>query len=104
MGHHLGRVTEIRLETGGQREALIACPVEAIPHTGQYLLASNMDDPEEVLGVPLFLAEKSRHGFWSAPPIPAAWRPGMKLDLLRASWTWIYVTTGGSTPGIGRVG
>ena len=82
MGHHLGRVTEIRLETGGQREALIAFPVEAIPYAGQYLLASNMDDLEEVLGVPLFLAEKSRHGFWSAPPVPVAWSPGIKLDLL----------------------
>lgn len=82
MGYHHSRVVEIRLEAGGQWEALIACPVEAIPHVGQYLLASNMDDPDEVIGVPLFLAEKSRHGFWSAPPIPAAWRPGMKLDLL----------------------
>jgi hypothetical protein len=82
MGYHHSRVVEIRLEAGGQWEALIACPVKAIPQAGQYLLASSRDDPDEALGVPLFLSEKSTHGFWSAPPIPAAWRPGMKLDLL----------------------
>jgi NAD(P)H-flavin reductase len=82
MGHYSGRVMEIRLEAGGQREALIACPQEAIPQAGQYLFASDPDDPGEVLGVPLFLAEKSAHGFWSAPSIPNLWRPGMNLELI----------------------
>jgi NAD(P)H-flavin reductase len=82
MGHFTGRVNEIRLEAGGNREALIACPLEAIPQAGQYLHASNLDDPEEVLGIPLFLAEKPEHGFWAAPSIPNLWRPGMNLDLV----------------------
>jgi hypothetical protein len=82
MGHQRGRITEIRLEAGRQREVLVACPVVAIPRTGQYLLASDPNDPQEVLGVPLFLAEKSEHGFWAAPPIPISWSPGESLDLV----------------------
>ena len=77
-----GRVTEIRLEAGGQMEAFIACPDDAIPHAGQYLLASDMNDPQEVLGVSLILAEKSMHGFWAATPIPISWIPGTYLDLV----------------------
>src|SRR4030042_7091156 len=82
MGHYNGRVTEIRLEAGGQMEAAVACPIEAIPHAGQYLLASDLNNPEEVLGTTLFLAEQSMHGFWAAPPIPNSWRPGKNLDLV----------------------
>jgi len=82
MGHFHGRVTEIRLEAGGQMEAVVACPIEAIPQTGQYLLASDLNNPEEVLGTTLFVAEKSMQGFWAAPPIPNSWRPGTKLDLV----------------------
>jgi Iron-sulfur cluster binding domain of dihydroorotate dehydrogenase B len=82
MGHSNGRIIEIRLDAGGLMEALIACPDEAIPQAGQYLHASDMNDPQEVLGVSLFLAEKSIHGFWAASPIPVSWRPGTYLDLV----------------------
>lgn len=82
MGHHSGRVTEIRLEAGRQMEAFVACPVNAIPLAGQYLLASDLDDPEEVLGVPIFIAEKSLQGFWAAPLTPVSWIPGTNLDLV----------------------
>lgn len=63
-------------------EAFIACPAGSVPHAGQYQLASDQDDPEAALGVPLFVAEKSMKGFWAAPPIPIAWRPGTNLDLV----------------------
>jgi hypothetical protein len=82
MGHINGRITEIRLEAGGQMEAFIACPDDAIPNAGQYLLASDINDPQEVLGVSLFLAEKAINGFWAATPIPNSWRPGTYLDLV----------------------
>ena len=82
MGHTLGRVTEIRLEAGRQMEAFVTCPAEAVPKAGQYMLASDLDDQGAVLGVPLFNAEKSRHGFWAAPPIPISWRPGTNLELV----------------------
>ena len=81
MKHTSGRVTEIRLDAGRQMEAFIACPDDVIPGAGQYLLAADLDDRQEVLGVTLFLAEKSIKGFWAAAPIPISWRPGTSLDL-----------------------
>jgi dihydroorotate dehydrogenase electron transfer subunit len=82
MGQSWGRVNEIRLETGRHMEVRIACPAGAIPAAGQYLLASDVDDPEAALGVPLFAVEKSKHGFWAAPLYPVAWTPGTNLDLV----------------------
>jgi hypothetical protein len=82
MGQTNARIIEIRLEASGQMEAFIACSDDAVPQAGQYLLASDMHDPQAVLGVPLFLAEKSTHGFWAATPIPISWRPGTYLDLV----------------------
>jgi NAD(P)H-flavin reductase len=82
MGHINGRITEIRIEAGGQMEAFIACPEDAIPNAGQYLLASDMNEPQEVIGISLFLAEKSMHGFWAASSVPDSWRPGTYLDLV----------------------
>jgi hypothetical protein len=73
MGHTHGRITEIRLHPGGQVEAFITCPPVAIPLPGQYLLAADPGDPEAALASPLFLAQKSAHGFWVAPTIPALW-------------------------------
>ena len=82
MGHIGGRVIEIRLDASRQMEALIACPVGMTPRAGQYLLAVDRDDPETVLGIPLFIAGESVHGWWAAPPIPASWKPGTSLDLV----------------------
>jgi hypothetical protein len=81
MRHTGGRVSEIRLDAGRQMEAFISCPDDVIPRAGQYLLASDSSDPQEVLGTALFLAEKSGKGFWAATPIPISWRPGTSLDL-----------------------
>lgn len=63
-------------------EACIVCPASAIPFAGQYLLASDLDDPDVVLGTPIFAVEKSQPGFWAAPLYPAAWEPGTNLDLV----------------------
>lgn len=82
MGQHKGRVTEIRYDLSGQMEAFIACPITAVPHPGQYLLASDPDDPATVLGVPVFNAGQSEGGFWVAPGIPRSWKPGTNLDLV----------------------
>jgi Iron-sulfur cluster binding domain of dihydroorotate dehydrogenase B len=81
MRHTGGRVIEIRLDASRQIEAFIACPDDVIPGGGQYLLASDINDTQEVLGATLFLAEKSIKGFWAAAPIPISWRPGTSLDL-----------------------
>jgi len=75
-------VSEIRLETGRHVEARITCPSSAIPSAGQYLLASDLDDLDAILGIPLFTAEKSQHGFWAASLFPVTWTPGTNLDLV----------------------
>jgi hypothetical protein len=82
MGYFNGRVTEIRLDASKQMEAFIDCPVEALPRGGQYLLASDPYNPGEVLGTAIFVAEMTVDGFWAAPPIPLAWKPGTSLDLV----------------------
>jgi len=82
MGHTRGRVSEIRLETGRHMEVRIACPAGAIPSIGQYLLASDLDNLEDALGIPLFAIEKSPHVFWAAPLYPISWMPGTALDLV----------------------
>ena len=82
MGQHRGRVTEIRFDVSRQMEAFIACPSVAVPRPGQYLLASDPDDPTAALGMPVFTTQQSGRGFWAAPPLPAAWKPGTNLDLV----------------------
>jgi dihydroorotate dehydrogenase electron transfer subunit len=82
VGHYNGRVSDIRLETGWHMEVHIVCPAAAVPSAGQYLLASDLEDPDVVLGTPLFAVEKSNQGFWAAPLFPTGWGPGTKLDLV----------------------
>jgi hypothetical protein len=82
MGYFSGRVTEIRFDASRQVEAFVSCQLEAVPQPGQYLLASDANGAEEVLGTALFIAEKAIGGFWAAPPVPYAWKPGMVLNLV----------------------
>lgn len=82
MGHFIGRMTEIRFDASKQLEAFIDCPAEAVPRAGQYLLASDPNNPGEVLGTALFVAAMTADGFWAAPSIPLAWKPGTSLDLV----------------------
>lgn len=82
MGHAKGRVAEIRYGTSRQMEALITCPAEVVPLAGQYLLAVDRDDRSTVLGTPVFLTAQAGKGFWTAPPLPASWRPGTNLNLV----------------------
>lgn len=82
MGHHVGRVTEIRFDASWQMEAFVQAPGLATPQAGQYLLAHAPDDRSEVLGTPIFATERGKGGFWVAPPISPAWIPGTSLDLV----------------------
>jgi dihydroorotate dehydrogenase electron transfer subunit len=82
MGHTRGRVSEIRLGTWRHIEACISCPDGIIPSAGQYLLASDLDDLDAVLGNPIYAIEKSKQGFWAAPLFPSVWGPGTNLDLV----------------------
>jgi Iron-sulfur cluster binding domain of dihydroorotate dehydrogenase B len=82
MGHYRGRVTEIRFDLNKHLEALIACTNRAVPDAGQYLLASDPDDPSASLGSSVFLAGRTTQGFWAVPSLPVAWKPGTTLHLV----------------------
>ena len=72
-----GHVAELRL-SAGEEQVLIACPPEAIPAPGQYLLAAARD---AIQAAPLFLAGTGKHGFAAGKPYPAGWAPGTELSL-----------------------
>ncbi len=76
-----GRVREIRIGAGNQVEVSIACPAGAIPRPGQYLLVSDMEDAAAPLSTPLFMIERSPHGFWAAPLGEPDWSPGTRLEM-----------------------
>jgi dihydroorotate dehydrogenase electron transfer subunit len=59
----------------------ILCPAGLIPAPGQYLLASNPLDINEILPVPIFPAGSAAGGFLAAPPLPRTWQPGTSLNL-----------------------
>ena len=72
-----GHVAELQLTSGGER-VLIACPPEAIPAAGQYLLAA---ENGAIQATALFLSGTWKGGFLSSKPYPAAWQPGTDLIL-----------------------
>ena len=82
MGYYTGRVSEIRLEVGGQWEICLICPGKAIPSPGQYLLASDPTNGTAALGTPIFISEDTERGFWANPLYPVSWGPGTSLDLV----------------------
>jgi dihydroorotate dehydrogenase electron transfer subunit len=77
MGIHSGWVAERRLILGEQG-ALIACPPQAVPAAGQYVLAV---DEQSVLSVPLFQVGESKQGFLTSALLPKSWQPGTALTL-----------------------
>lgn len=82
MEHAIGRVSEIRLGSGRHLEVCISCPESVIPAAGQYLLAFDLNDPEVVLSIPLFMVEKAQLRFWAASQFPVKWEPGATLNLV----------------------
>ena len=76
-----GRVAEMQLDPAGETSAWIACPPEAVPGPGQYLLAWSPADMDATLAAPLFPAQYNPGGFLAAAPIPAFWEPSTALAL-----------------------
>lgn len=74
-----GLVAEL-LVRGGSPVARIACAPPLIPAPGQYLQAHEVGSALP-LATSLFRAGVAADGFLTAPPIPAAWRPGIHLAL-----------------------
>jgi hypothetical protein len=75
-----GRLTEISQENG-QLAGQIACPTQGIPAAGQYLLAQASGGPPDALPAVLFSAHHAGESFYTAPPLPGGWQPGLDLQL-----------------------
>jgi hypothetical protein len=71
-----GQLVETYLEAGGR----LVCPSELVPAPGQYLLA-HAPASNAPLAAPIFLSEVTPDGFHIAPPLPAMWMPGTRLNL-----------------------
>lgn len=80
MQKQLGQIKEIIVDAKGYHSIWLTCPPGTIPSTGQYLYAWAPSDPDETLGVPLFLARADRGGFLSAADVPHHWQPGFQLE------------------------
>jgi hypothetical protein len=78
MRTYQGRVAELQLDPAGRRAARIACPPQAVPAAGQYLLGM---DEKRLLGMPLFQEGPALNGFLAAAPLPDSWAPGTPLRL-----------------------
>jgi hypothetical protein len=81
MAIYPGRVSEVRLGRGGGLEGLIACPLGAVPPAGRYLSTHAPTEVDAPLATPLFQAQITTGGFWTASPFPSAWSPGTELIL-----------------------
>ena len=79
MRAHIARVIEIQRDPGGF-SAWLACPAQAIPPAGQYVLAADPADALQPLSVPLFPVRISKDGFLAASPFQVAWTPGTALE------------------------
>ncbi len=74
-----GELTEIRLD--GKAAGRIRCDPRLVPAPGQYVLALAEQDTDAPLATPLFSAGPCLGGFTPAPPLPAHWHPGTRLDI-----------------------
>ncbi len=81
MGHFNGRVSEVRLGSGGHTEVCVSCPEGEVPAAGQYLHVFDPTDTNAVLSTAIFLVEKSELGFWAMPLFATTWVPGSDLHL-----------------------
>jgi len=76
-----GRVAAIKVDRDGSRLAEIACPPEAIPGAGQYVLAWAPADRDSPLATTVFSARRKQNSFLAAPQLPASWAPGTQLEM-----------------------
>jgi hypothetical protein len=74
-----GRISELTL-AHGVPAARITCPTALIPAPGQYVLAhaAGSDAP---LATIVFGGRRLVDGFECAPPVPASWTPGTRLNM-----------------------
>lgn len=77
---HTARVIEIQSAPEGF-SAWLACPAQAIPAAGQYVLAVDPEDAFQPLPVPLFPVRISKGGFLATSPLQVVWTPGTTLEI-----------------------
>lgn len=82
----MGQVQEVRLAAHGERQALVACPVKAVPTPGQYLQAHAIKDIDAPLAFPIFLGGEvveagEQAAFLTSAPIPESLQPGGEILL-----------------------
>jgi hypothetical protein len=80
MNHFHARIIEI-WEESGDLAGRIACPAQAIPAPGQYLLAADPSDRAAPLAARLFTSSAYPDGFDCAPGLPHSWLPGTEITL-----------------------
>lgn len=80
-GFYEARVTELRSEDGHTPTVWLACPHNARPAPGRYLLAWSNRDVESASGWPLYAGRTGENGFLAAPPVPTTWAVGDRLTL-----------------------
>jgi hypothetical protein len=79
MHESLAELTEISMD--GKTAGRIRCDPRLVPAPGQYLLAWAEQDLDTPLATALFSAGLCPGGFTLAPPVPAHWLPGNRLNI-----------------------
>lgn len=76
-----GVITRIELDAYGKAATWIDCPTQAIPATGQYVIARASQDEYATLALALFPSALAAGQFQSASKLPPHWLPGTYLKL-----------------------
>jgi hypothetical protein len=80
-----GIIQVLQIDENGERASRIDCPDALIPAPGKYILAYSIDEPDSVLGKPLFAVGFPRRMDGTTPyllgPVPLSWVPGTRLHL-----------------------
>jgi hypothetical protein len=63
-------------------ELCINCSTSMIPEAGQFLMALDATNLDEVIRTPIFTIDKNRPGFWATPLYPVKWSLGTLLQLV----------------------
>jgi hypothetical protein len=80
MRRFVGKVTEV-WEEAGELAGWVACPAQAVPMAGQYLLAVDVEDRAAPLPFRIFPSALDTEKFASGPGMPRTWLPGTQLNL-----------------------
>jgi dihydroorotate dehydrogenase electron transfer subunit len=78
---HQGPAELAEIYLAGKSAGRVRCDPRLIPAPGQYLLAQALSETDAPLAHPIFSAGVCPGGFYAAPPLPASWQPGTRLNI-----------------------